>query len=91
MPGLVLSRIEIISNGDLHAAQALLANIAAMYAVYHGPGGLETIATRTHGLASILAAGMPPAPRIPVQTRHVHQSATRVLTEEIWFATLRVA
>ena len=37
--------------------QALLANIAAMYAVYHGPGGLETIATRTHGLASILAAG----------------------------------
>ena len=37
--------------------QALLANIAAMYAVYHGPSGLETIATRTHGLASILAAG----------------------------------
>jgi glycine cleavage system pyridoxal-binding protein P len=28
-----------------------------MYAVYHGPEGLETIATRTHGLASILAAG----------------------------------
>ena len=42
------------------AAQALLSNISAMYAVYHGPGGLETIATRTHGLASILAAGMPP-------------------------------
>ena len=43
---------------DACSTQALLANIAAMYAVYHGPGGLETIATRTHGLASILAAGM---------------------------------
>ena len=37
-------------------AQALLANIAAMYAVYHGPAGLTAIADRVHGLASVLAA-----------------------------------
>ena len=29
-------------------AQALLANIVAMYAVYHGPEGLKTIAARVH-------------------------------------------
>jgi glycine dehydrogenase len=37
--------------------QALLANIAAMYGIYHGPSGLRTIATRTHNLACLLAAG----------------------------------
>jgi glycine dehydrogenase len=37
--------------------QALLANIAALYAVYHGPEGLKTIATRVNGLASLLAEG----------------------------------
>jgi hypothetical protein len=37
--------------------QALLANMAALYAVYHGPEGLKTIAARVNGLASVLAAG----------------------------------
>lgn len=37
--------------------QALLANIAAMYAVYHGPEGLKRIADRVHGLAAVLAHG----------------------------------
>jgi glycine dehydrogenase len=37
--------------------QALLANIAAMYAVYHGPEGLLRIADRVHGLAAVLAEG----------------------------------
>lgn len=37
--------------------QALLANIAAMYAVYHGPKGLTTIANRCHAFAGIVAAG----------------------------------
>ena len=41
------------------AAQALLANIAAMYAVYHGPDGLNKIAQRVNGLAAVLAAGVP--------------------------------
>jgi hypothetical protein len=38
------------------APQALLANMAAMYAVYHGPGGLKAIAGRTHTLAAATAA-----------------------------------
>ena len=37
--------------------QALLANIAALYGVYHGPKGLVEIADRVHGLAATLAAG----------------------------------
>ena len=37
--------------------QALLANIAALYGVYHGPKGLTEIADRVHGLAATLAAG----------------------------------
>jgi glycine dehydrogenase len=39
------------------AVQALLANIAAMYGVYHGPDGLTEIATRVAGLARVVAAG----------------------------------
>lgn len=32
--------------------------MAAMYAVYHGPEGLKTIAQRVHGLAGTFAAGL---------------------------------
>lgn len=45
------------ATSNICTAQALLANIAAMYAVYHGPEGLTAIADRTHGLAAVLAAG----------------------------------
>lgn len=45
------------ATSNICTAQALLANIAAMYAVYHGPDGLRHIARRVHGLASIMAAG----------------------------------
>ncbi|KAK9846586.1 hypothetical protein WJX81_007159 [Elliptochloris bilobata] len=45
------------ATSNICTAQALLANIAAMYAVYHGPEGLTCIATRVNGLASVLAAG----------------------------------
>lgn len=38
--------------------QALLANMAAMYAVYHGPAGLKSIAQRVHGLAGIFSLGL---------------------------------
>lgn len=37
--------------------QALLANMAAMFALYHGPQGLKHIAERTHSAALILAEG----------------------------------
>lgn len=32
--------------------------MAAMYAVYHGPEGLKTIANRVHGLAAVFSAGV---------------------------------
>ncbi len=38
-------------------SQALLANISVLYAIYHGPKGLQTIADRVHGLAGLLATG----------------------------------
>lgn len=46
------------ATSNICTAQALLANISAMYAVYHGPKGLATIAERVNGLACILAEGM---------------------------------
>ena len=42
------------ATSNICTAQALLANIAAMYAVYHGPEGLSAIARRVHGLARVL-------------------------------------
>jgi glycine dehydrogenase len=42
------------ATSNICTAQALLANIAAMYAVYHGPEGLEAIASRIHGYAQML-------------------------------------
>jgi len=46
------------ANSNICTSQVLLANIAGMYAVYHGPKGLRTIALRIHRLAAILAAGL---------------------------------
>ena len=43
------------ATSNICTAQALLANMAAMYAVYHGPDGLRAIARRVHGLAAALA------------------------------------
>lgn len=43
------------ATSNICTAQALLANISAMYAVYHGPAGLQRIAKRTHGFTKILA------------------------------------
>ncbi|MEO8822400.1 MAG: aminomethyl-transferring glycine dehydrogenase [Ginsengibacter sp.] len=43
------------ATSNICTAQALLANMAAMYAVYHGAEGLKNIATRTSFLAQTLA------------------------------------
>lgn len=43
------------ATSNICTAQALLANMAAMYAVYHGPKGLKAIASRVHILAQTLA------------------------------------
>ncbi len=42
------------ATSNICTAQALLANMAAMYAVYHGPEGLKTIALRITSLTAIL-------------------------------------
>ena len=46
------------ATSNICTAQALLANIAAMYAVYHGPAGLRAIAERVHGLAQRLEGAL---------------------------------
>ena len=43
------------ATSNICTAQALLAVMASMYAVYHGPKGLKEIATHVHGLAQITA------------------------------------
>ena len=45
------------ANSNICTAQVLLANLAAFYAVYHGPKGLKTIANRIHRFADILCLG----------------------------------
>ncbi|MEV6263005.1 aminomethyl-transferring glycine dehydrogenase [Streptomyces sp. NPDC051784] len=46
------------ATSNICTAQVLLAVMAGMYAVYHGPEGLRTIARRTHRFAVILAEGL---------------------------------
>ncbi|MEV4533910.1 aminomethyl-transferring glycine dehydrogenase [Asanoa sp. NPDC049518] len=46
------------ATSNICTAQVLLAVIASMYAVYHGPDGLRDIARRTHARAARLAAGL---------------------------------
>ncbi|MFY9330010.1 MAG: aminomethyl-transferring glycine dehydrogenase [Georgfuchsia sp.] len=64
------------ANSNICTSQVLLANIAGMYAVYHGPQGLETIASRIHRLTSILAIGL-------------RKAGVKVLNQR-WFDTLQV-
>ncbi|KAJ3343653.1 glycine decarboxylase subunit P [Gonapodya sp. JEL0774] len=46
------------ATSNICTAQALLANMAAMYAVWHGPEGIKDIALRVHHLTAILAQGL---------------------------------
>ena len=46
------------ATSNICTAQALLSNMAAMYAVYHGPAGIRSIAARTHAMAAALAAAL---------------------------------
>ncbi|KGM27783.1 glycine dehydrogenase [Photorhabdus luminescens] len=64
------------ANSNICTAQVLLANIAGMYAVYHGSKGLKRIAGRIHRLTDILAAGL--------------QKAGFTLRYKTWFDTLTV-
>ncbi|ABC38436.1 aminomethyl-transferring glycine dehydrogenase [Burkholderia thailandensis] len=46
------------ATSNVCTAQALLAIMASMYAVYHGPRGLKTIALRVNRIAALVAAGV---------------------------------
>jgi glycine dehydrogenase len=46
------------ATSNICTAQVLLAVMASMYAVYHGPDGLAKIASRTHRYAAVLAEGL---------------------------------
>jgi glycine dehydrogenase len=48
------------ATSNICTAQVLLAVMASMYAVYHGPEGLTAIAERVHGHAARLATGLAP-------------------------------
>ena len=57
------------ANSNICTSQVLLANMAGMYAVYHGPQGLRIIAKRIHRLTTILAQALERA-GINVLTKH---------------------
>lgn len=46
------------ATSNICTAQVLLANMAGLYAVYHGPDGIRRIARRVHRLTAVLAAGL---------------------------------
>jgi len=48
------------ATSNICTSQVLLANVAGLYAVWHGPDGLRRIARRTHQLARTLAAAIEP-------------------------------
>ncbi|RJS20873.1 glycine dehydrogenase (aminomethyl-transferring) [Corallococcus sp. H22C18031201] len=64
------------ATSNICTAQVLLAVMAGMYAVYHGPQGFKAIAERVHGLTALLAAGLT---KLGLKPRH-----------EQFFDTLRV-
>lgn len=64
------------ATSNICTAQALLANMSAMYAVYHGPKGLKDIANRVHTLTTVLATGI--------------ESAGHTLKNKTYFDTLTV-
>ncbi len=64
------------ATSNICTAQALLAIVASMYAVYHGPEGLKAIAETVHGHARVLAATL--------------LKAGRELVSEAFFDTLTV-
>ena len=63
------------ATSNICTAQALLAIMASMYAVYHGPGEITRIAQRVHRLTALLAEGLR-ALGLEVNTRHYFDTIT---------------
>ncbi|MFM7044932.1 MAG: aminomethyl-transferring glycine dehydrogenase, partial [Ilumatobacteraceae bacterium] len=64
------------ATSNICTAQVLLANIAGMYAIWHGPDGLRRIAQRVNRLASLAVAAL--------------RAAGHEMVHETWFDTVRV-
>lgn len=64
------------ATSNICTAQALLANMSAMYAVYHGPEGIKNIANRVHALTLALAKGL--------------ENAGNKIENEYFFDTIKV-
>lgn len=65
------------ATSNICTAQALLANMSAMFAVYHGPDGLQSIANRVHIATLVLAKAL--------------REAGNVIENKVFFDTLRVS
>ncbi len=70
------------ATSNICTAQALLANIAAMYAVFHGPKGLRAIGERIHGMAravedALTAAGLTQSNAAYFDTLRIEAGAAR--------------
>jgi len=63
------------ATSNICTAQVLLAVMASMYAVYHGPAGLARIARQVHGHAAALAQGLRDG-GIEVETQHFFDTIT---------------
>ncbi|KAG5356332.1 Glycine dehydrogenase (decarboxylating) [Yarrowia sp. B02] len=63
------------ATSNICTAQALLANMSAFYAIYHGPEGLKNIAERVNLLTSILAAAVE-AKGVKVLSKHFFDTLT---------------
>jgi glycine dehydrogenase len=84
------------ATSNICTAQALLANIAMAYAVYHGPEGLRKIARRVHTLTRALAAGLEKLGLnvLPASCRQNHSEGIQNCPQEagrtLFFDTLTV-
>jgi glycine dehydrogenase len=65
------------ATSNICTSQALLANMAAMYAVYHGPQGLRSVAEKVHAYTSILCSA-------------VQQMGFDVINDDAFFDTISV-
>jgi len=78
------------ATSNICTAQVLLAVIAGMYAVYHGPEGLRRIATRVHRLAMALAKGLGNL-GLEVDDRPFFDTLTVRVGQEVDIEALKVA
>ena len=78
------------ATSNICTAQALLANMAAMYAVYHGPDGLKKIAQRIHIVTAAIATAFEKA-GIKLLTKQFFDTLTFAVTDVTKFKEIAEA